>query len=31
VSGEDGLAAVAMVEAGYRSQQQGQAVDLMSA
>ncbi len=28
VTGEDGLAAVAMVEAGYRSSQQGQAVDL---
>lgn len=31
VSGEDGLAAVAMVEAGYRSQEQGQSVELTPA
>jgi len=28
VTGEDGLAAVTMVEAGYRSSQSGQAVEL---
>ena len=28
VTGEDGLKAVAMVEAGYRSSQSGQAIDL---